>query len=310
VNDLFREAAERLRAAGIESPRAEVRLLWEHARADAGSCNPPLGGGSKREAHRGGVNYSNTDPSPKNSSLRLNFPTLPQGEDGVIERFEGLVSRRLRHEPIAYITGHKEFWSLDFEVGPGVLVPRPETETLIETALRELPNRNDQYRVLDLGTGSASLLLAFLSEYPNATGVGIDSSEVALDWARRNVVRHRLEKRAELVVGGWEAAEGGFDLIFSNPPYIPSGDLAGLPPDVRDYEPRAALDGGTDGLEAYRLIARTLKRHLKPKGPALLEIGAGQHHKAGEIMTAGGLDVVRIAEDLAGIPRCVVVRAP
>ena len=261
MNGSVREAAERLRAARVESSRTEARLLWEHA----------------------------------------------QGSEVV---FKHLIERRLRHEPIAYITGHKEFWSLDFAVGPGVLIPRPETETLIEAALDALPNRTGAYRILDLGTGSGCLLVALLSEYRNAEGVGIDTSEASLAWAKRNVSTHRLERRADLVRGGWEAAEGPFDVIVSNPPYIRTGDMAALPPDIRDYEPLAALDGGPDGLHAYLAVAPVLKDHLKPAGFGFLEIGAGQHHMVGEIMAATGLEVARPAADLAGIPRCVVVRAP
>jgi release factor glutamine methyltransferase len=261
VNDPIREAADRLRATGIESSRAEARLLWEHA----------------------------------------------HGNQVV---FEELIERRLQREPVAYIIGHKEFWSLDFEVGRGVLIPRPETETLVEVALADLPDRIGAYRVLDLGTGSGCLLVTLLSEFPNTTGVGIDSSEAALGWARRNIAKHGLAERAELVQAAWEAAEGAFDLIVSNPPYIRTGDLAGVPPDVRHHEPRDALDGGPDGLAAYTALAPILKRHLRPQGLGLMEIGAGQHHMVGEIMAAAGLEVARIAADLAGIPRCVVVRAP
>ena len=229
------------------------------------------------------------------------------GKEGT---FEQLIERRLRHEPIAYIVGHKEFWSLNFAVGPGVLIPRPETETLIEAALDALPNRTGAYRMLDLGTGSGCLLVALLSEYPNAEGVGIDTSEATLAWAKRNVSTHGLERRADLVRGSWEAAEGLFDVIVSNPPYIRTGDVAALPRDVRDYEPKPALDGGSEGLDAYLAIAAVLKDHLKPTGSALLEIGAGQHHIVGKIMATAGLEVARVAADLAGIPRCVVVRAP
>jgi release factor glutamine methyltransferase len=261
VNDPLREAAERLRAAGFESPRAEARILSEHARDLA--------------------------------------PAV----------FEEFVQRRLRREPIAYITGHKEFWSLEFAVGPGTLIPRPETETLIEQAVHELPDRNADYRILDLGTGSACLLVALLNEFHAATGVGVDSCELALAWAWRNVKRHGLEGRCELILGNWDAAIGAFDLIVCNPPYIATPQLATLMPDVRDYEPLAALDGGPDGLDAYRSLGSFLLRHLSPMGVALLETGVGQRHLVASIMEAQELYVARAAQDLAGIARCLVIRS-
>jgi release factor glutamine methyltransferase len=259
VNNILREAMERLRAAGIDSSRSEARLLWEHA--------------EKRE--------------------------VP---------LDSLIVRRVRREPIAYIVGHKEFWSLEFEVGPGALIPRPETEILIEQTLRELPDREGSYRLLELGTGTGCLLIACLMEYANASGIGIDSSEQALGWARRNVARYGLEGRCKLERGTWSAADGPFDLILANPPYIPSGELDGLPADVRDFEPRTALDGGWDGLDAYRAIVPLLRDRLAPRGVVLLEIGAGQHHLVREIIEAQGLNISRIVPDLAGIPRCLVVR--
>lgn len=259
MNDLLREATERLRAAGIESPRKEARLLWGHA-----NDNPEL--------------------------------------------FELAVARRLAHEPLAYITGHKEFWSLDFEVGPGVLVPRPETETLVETALRALPDRDGRYRVLDLGTGSGCLLLAVLTEYPSATGTGVDRSADALDWARRNVFRHGMESRVELVNGTWDVVSARFDLILANPPYIPTADLADLPIDIRKYEPEAALDGGLDGLSAYRALVPVLTFRLRPGGVAVLEIGMGQSPWVRGVAEAAGLSVAEITPDLAGISRAMVLR--
>jgi release factor glutamine methyltransferase len=313
VNDILREAAERLRGAGIDCPRADARLLWEHAQqiAQTELSHPPLEGGSKREALRGGVNFRKQNPSPKNSSpasgAGSNFSTLPQGEGTVRGYFESFVCRRLAHEPVAYIVGHKEFWSLDFEVGAGALIPRPETETLIEHALRELPDRTHPYRILDLGTGSGCLLMSLLREFPNATSVGIDSSDAALSWAKRNVARHGLGERCELSNLDWAEVDGHFDLIVSNPPYIPTADIAGLQPDVRDFEPKEALDGGPDGLAAYRAIAPVLKRNLRVHGLALLEIGAGQHQMVEKIMGTEGLPT-RTKPDLAGIPRCMVVR--
>jgi len=259
VNDLLHGASERLRSAGIESPRNEARLLWR---------------------------YANNSP----------------------ELFELAVARRLAYEPLAYITGHKEFWSLDFEVGPGVLVPRPETETLVEAALRALPDRDGRYKVLDLGTGSGCLLIAVLTEYPNATGTGVDCAKDALEWASRNVSRHGMEGRVELVNGSWDVVSGPFDLVLANPPYIPTADLADLPLDIRNYEPEAALDGGLDGLSAYRALVPVLASRLRPEGLAVLEIGMGQSPLVQKVAEAAGLRAAEITPDLAGISRAVVLR--
>ena len=245
-----------------------------------------------------------------NESARADARHLWEHARGNDAEFRDLIERRLRHEPVAYIAGHKEFWSLDFEVGPGVLVPRPETETLIEAALTELPDRNSVTGILDLGVGSGCVLVSLLSEYPNSRGLGIDSSEAALGWARRNVLKRGMMDRTQLRVGSWEDVEGTFDLIVSNPPYIPTSEISALPRDIRDHEPKAALDGGPDGVDAYRSIASVLTRALRPGAMAFLEIGAGQHQLVSEIMTAAGLKVVRLALDLAGIRRCVVLRVP
>lgn len=251
------DALERLRAAGIDSPRADVRILRAHARDDA--------------------------------------------------QFESFVARRLAREPIAYILGRKEFWSLDFAVGPGALVPRPETETLIEEMLKAFPDRGAPLDVLDLGTGTGCLLVAALSEYPGARGVGADSSSDALAWARRNVEAHRVD--AELTKTDFAEIEGSYDVILSNPPYIRATDIPGLAPDVRLFEPVQALDGGTDGLDAYRALARRIGALLKPGGRAFLEIGEGQAREVAALMTAQGLGIAKIQPDLAGIPRCIVVTA-
>jgi release factor glutamine methyltransferase len=225
-----------------------------------------------------------------------------------LQNYDALIARRAAHEPIAYITGHKEFWSLDFDVGPGVLVPRPDTETLVVQALTEFPDRNVALNVLDLGTGSGAILIAFLKERPNARGLGIEQSQEATIWARRNIARHGLESRMTLQGDDWLMLnEGQFDVIFSNPPYIPSADIETLAPDVRDYEPRPALDGGKDGLDAYRALAPIIARHLKPDGKAFLEIGQGQEGKVPPIMSAAGLETLRAHPDLARIPRCVVL---
>ncbi|HEY0300919.1 MAG TPA: peptide chain release factor N(5)-glutamine methyltransferase [Rhizomicrobium sp.] len=275
------EAVTRLREAGVDNPRLDARLLWEFAEQNAQTAPPP-----------------HPDPLPQS-----------WGRGNVIEFFATLIARRIAREPLAYITGRKEFWSLDFAVGPGVLIPRPDTETVIETALRHYPDKTAPLSILDLGTGSGCLLIAALHEFPNAHGVGIDSSPEALVWARRNVAAHKLEDRATLIETGWlEEASPGFDIVLANPPYIPSGDLAALQPEVARYEPRAALDGGPDGLDAYRALAPRIARLLSSAGHAFLEIGQGQGDAVATLLAAAGLQVPAVNPDLAGIPRMAVAK--
>jgi release factor glutamine methyltransferase len=265
------EDATRLLAdAKIENPRGEARLLLAHAL---------------------GISRDQT------------LTAMPTPDQAM--RFAALVSRRTTHEPFAYITGRKEFWGLDFEVGPGVLVPRPDTETLIEEALRVIPDRTAPLRIADLGTGSGAILIAALSEFPNATGIGFESAPDAFAWAKRNADR-LTSGRADIRLADWNAANGPYDLVFSNPPYIPAGDIESLALDVSGFEPRSALDGGPDGLDAYRALGTLLPRILSPGGHALLEIGIGQANSM-ELLFPG-LELLRIAPDLAGIPRCVVLR--
>ena len=271
MSDPVGEGAVRLREAGVDNPRLDARLLFEHAKAIEMSALVAKG-------------------------------RLP-------DIFTSLIARRAAREPLAYITGHKEFWSLDFAVGPGVLIPRPDTETLIETALRLYPGKSATLSILDLGTGSGCLLIAALKEFPSAHGVGIDSSPDALAWARRNLAAHRLEDRASLIETGWlEEASPGFDLILANPPYIPTAEIAGLAPEVAAHEPRAALDGGPDGLAPYRALAPRIARLLAPSGHALLEIGQGQGDAVATLLAAAGLEVPAINPDLAGIARVVVAK--
>ena len=219
--------------------------------------------------------------------------------------FETLVARREKREPVAYITGHKEFWSLDFAVGPGVLVPRPDTETLIEEALRLVPDKNATLKIADLGAGSGAILIAALKEFPNAAGIGFESSPEAFRYAAANAAR-LIGPRVAIRPAEWHKAEGPFDLVFSNPPYIPSAEIESLDPDVSRFEPHAALDGGPDGLDAYRGLAELLPALLKPGGHALLEIGLGQASAMTNIFK--DLEMLRIAPDLSGIPRCVILR--
>ncbi|MEI9989802.1 MAG: peptide chain release factor N(5)-glutamine methyltransferase [Rhizomicrobium sp.] len=281
MSDPLAQAVERLREAGVDNPRLDARLLWEFARS---LSSPAVAGEGDREAVEGAAAGTS---------------------------FDALVIRRAAREPLAYITGHREFWSLDFAVGPGVLIPRPDTETLIEELIHLHPDRSAPLSILDLGTGSGCLLVAALTEYPNAHGIGIDSSPEALAWARRNVAAHGLQARASLIESAWpEEASPGFDAILANPPYIPTADIDALEPEVSRHEPRQALDGGADGLVAYRALAPRIAHLLKPSGSAFLEFGIGQADDVTAIMAASGLGNMKIAPDLAGIPRCVVVKSP
>ena len=240
-------------------------------------------------------------------SARLEARLLWEHAQKTGQDFQALVARRESREPVAYITGHKEFWSLDFEVGPGVLIPRPDTETLIEEALRLVPDRGAPLRIADFGTGSGAILIAALKEFSCASGIGFESSPGAFGYAAANAAR-LIGPRAEIRLEDWNSASGHFDLIFCNPPYIPSTEIESLAPDVSRFEPRAALDGGPDGLSVYRGLAKLLPGLLKPGGHALLEIGLGQALAISGLFP--GLEMVRIAPDLSGIPRCVILRSP
>jgi release factor glutamine methyltransferase len=222
-------------------------------------------------------------------------------------RIAAIARRVAAREPLSRITGRREFWGLDFVLSPDTLDPRPETETIVEAVLARFSDRDKAYRFLDLGTGSGCLLLALLSEYSKASGIGIDVMPGAAITARHNAVRLGLGERASFVVANWsEGLAGAFDAVVANPPYIATADLAALMPEVRDHDPRRALDGGTDGLAAYRAIARDVPRLLVPGGLLAAEIGQGQADSVAEIIMAGGLAVERAAPDLAGIARVVL----
>jgi len=218
--------------------------------------------------------------------------------------FAALLARRLAHEPVAYITGRRAFWTIELEVGPGVLVPRPDSETLIDAAIDRFGPRGPA-TILDLGTGPGTLLLAALDQWPQARGLGIDRSEDALAYARRNAARLGLGDRAELRLGDWgEGIEGRFDLVLANPPYVAAD--ADLPPDVADHEPAAALFAGADGLDDYRRLAPQLPLLIAPGGVACVEIGAGQKQAVAALFAAAGLTVAS-RDDLAGVARCLVL---
>ena len=230
---------------------------------------------------------------------------------GAVEqaRVAAIRDRVSAREPLGRVLGHREFWGLDFALSRDTLEPRPESETIIEAVLARLPDRTATYRFLDLGTGTGCLLLALLSEYPNASGVGIDLAPGAAATARLNAASLGLHGRAAFGAGDWgRALAGRFDAVVANPPYIATPALAGLPPEVRDHDPRLALDGGEDGLAAYRAIAADLLRLLVPGGLLAAEIGMGQAEAVAAIVAASGLAVETILADLAGIPRCLVAR--
>jgi release factor glutamine methyltransferase len=274
--------ANAFRLAGIDSPDADARILIGHA-------------------------------------LRLERAQLLSQSDRLLEAREiaavsALAARRLRREPVSRILGRREFWSLPIEVTPDVLVPRPETETIVETALDFIVRgalRQERLRILDIGTGSGALLLALLKELPNAIGTGTDISEAALQVARANAARNRLADRCEFVACRYgEALQGRFDLIVSNPPYIPRADIATLDPDVREHDPILALDGGADGLDAYRAIVADAPRLLAPGGRVMVEFGLGQEEAVRALFTKAGLTVRAVRPDLAGIPRVLNAEIP
>lgn len=272
------KARRTLEAAGIELPVFDARLLLEAA---------------------AGVG-------------RLDILTDPHREisDAAGERLDALVARRVAREPVAYILGKKAFYALDFAVGPAVLTPRPDTEMVVEAALAAL-EEDAPARILDLGVGSGAILLSILSARPAATGIGVDVSPDALVFAEGNAAALGLSGRATLVHGDWGAGvSGAFDLVVSNPPYIPTDRIAGLEPEVSVHEPRLALDGGDDGLDAYRRLWPDVARLLKPGGRFCVEIGIGQGADVSALARAAGLEVEAIKPDLAGIDRVVLGRKP
>jgi release factor glutamine methyltransferase len=274
---LLRDAAAALAAAGIENVRLEARLLLAKA---AGATVEEL-------VARG------ADAAPAD----------------VAARFTSLIARRVRREPMAYILGEREFWGFRFRVSPAVLVPRPDSETVIEAALAVLPDRHRPWRFLDLGVGSGCLLLTLLREYGAAEGVGLDMSDEALAVAQGNAGELAVAARVQLEARDWrepgwhEGLPGPFDLVVSNPPYIRAGDMGGLMPEVAQFEPRIALDGGADGLDAYRAIVAAVPRLLTQGGHLLIEMGVGQGPEIAEIFRTAALTVEGPWKDLAGIDR-------
>lgn len=276
VAGLLAEAASRLEAAGVEDPRRDARLLLAEA------LDVP--------AHR------------------LILEPNEMVPEAAASLFAAYLDRRLAREPVARILGRREFWSLDFRVTPATLDPRPDSETLVEAVLAAFPDRNRALRVVDFGTGTGCLLLAVLSEYPHATGLGIDMAPEAVATARLNAGDLGLTDRAEIRLGDWgQGVEGPFDIILSNPPYIEAGIVGTLAPEVALFDPVLALAGGDDGLAAYRALIPHVARLLSPEGRGFLELGAGQGDAVAAIAGDSGLAVLERRADLAGITRCLVL---
>jgi len=225
--------------------------------------------------------------------------------------FDAFIARREKREPVAYILGRKEFWSLEFEVTPAVLIPRPDSETLIETALHELKS-TPPARILDLGTGSGCLLIALLTEWPTATGVGVDISPDAIAVAKRNAERLGVAGRTSFAVVDFANLALGerFDLVIANPPYIADSAFETLDPDVRDHEPRLALTSGADGLRDIEKIARMLYDVMSYESLALIEIGHDQGQSAVKTLENEGFDARRVVKDLGGRDRVIVATLP
>jgi release factor glutamine methyltransferase len=279
VADARRALAAKFRAAGLEAADLDARILIGHA---LGLDHAALAAAATRR--------------------------LGADEENAIA---ALASRRLTGEPVARILGYKEFWSLPLRVDAATLVPRPETETVVEAALAAIDAggpRSRKLRIVDLGTGSGALILALLSELPNAFGIATDTSTKALVVARDNARRLALSRAGFIACNMAAALRGPFDAIVSNPPYIASGDIASLAPDVRDFDPHLALDGGTDGLHFYRAIAAAAPTLLAPGGVLVVELGIGQAEPVAQLFAAAGLAPLPPHPDLSGTPRALVAR--
>lgn len=273
-----REAERRLKAAGVPSPRLDAVVLVAHAAR------------------------LSTD------TIRTN-PARPLAPDAEGRLMTLLRKRAEDRAPVSRLLGEREFWSLPFKLSSSTLDPRPDSETLVEAVVRHTRPRGAALRVADLGTGSGCLLLSILSEFPQATGIGTDISDEAVSMARENASALGLADRAILAAGdGFAGQDGPFDWIVSNPPYIPTADIAGLEPEVRDHDPRLALDGGADGLNVFRAFAPAIAARLAPGGKVALEFGDGQAEAVKDIFAASAVECLEIVDDLGGKQRVIVAQ--
>ncbi|MGY9002492.1 MAG: peptide chain release factor N(5)-glutamine methyltransferase [Rhodospirillales bacterium] len=275
LGSAFEQAFQMLKEAGVGEARLDARLLVAHA-------------------------------TENETATIFGFPERPIENQQVL-LLEASLRRRIAREPMAYILKTREFWSLPFIVSSDTLVPRPDSETLIEAVLEHIPETRRNLSILDLGTGSGCLLLSLLSKFSNAIGIGVDASEAALDIAKQNAAALGLEERATFVVSDWtEKVEDQFDIVIANPPYIPSSDIPNLEADVAQYEPLSALDGGANGLDSYRKILRQLPKVLTDDASIFLESGAGQASAVSKMVREIGFQHIETKKDLAGIERCVI----
>lgn len=269
---------QRLSQAGIKETRLEARLILCHVLA-------------------------------VDTAVLIGYPERAVNAQQGAE-IETILERRCQREPLSQIFGQKEFWSLPFKVTADTLTPRPDSETLIEAVLRYRPEFDQPLRILDLGTGTGCLLLSLLSEYPNASGVGVDISQAAVVVAQENAKALGMAKRCTIMQGSWfdpVAGQEPFDIIISNPPYIPQGEKASLQPEVRKYDPDLALFGGIDGLDPYRHLAAQAANYLIDDGLVVVEFGQGQESKIRSIVELNGLKTIEECSDLAGITRCAII---
>ncbi|MDX1976022.1 MAG: peptide chain release factor N(5)-glutamine methyltransferase [Rickettsiales bacterium] len=275
TKEALRDAVMQLQAVRIETASLDARILLEHV----------LG------------------VSREKLLLMLEEPL----SDLHVTLYHSLIEERAKHRPVSQLMGKREFWGMEFKVTPDTLDPRPDSETLIEVVLKRVADRQAPLSILDLGTGTGCLLLSLLSELPNARGVAVDLSPQALAVAQENALAHGLRARTQCVQSRWaEQVTGLFDIIISNPPYIPTADIAALAPEVAQYEPLLALDGGEDGLVCYREIMKAVPDLLAPHGIAVFEIGFGQQTALETIATEHGLTLEMAKQDMQSIVRCML----
>ena len=277
MKEIYNQAVNKLKSKQISSPELDTKILLLHA-----------------------ANISLED-------FYLN-PDYKIAENE-IEKFNQFIARRINHEPVAKIIGKKSFWADDFIVNQHTLDPRPDSEVIIEAALKLLPNKDGKYKFIDFGTGSGCLILSLLREFPNAIAIGSDISTEALKVARANAKALGLQDRISFIQQNWgDSLTGEFDLIVSNPPYIPAADIKNLDEDVKLYDPLLALNGGEDGLDPYRYLAKQIYKFLKKDSYAILEFGYNQGLYIKEIFKQNNYIIHEMLNDLASIERAIIVR--